>query len=79
MIVKGKQVVYVCIYVHHNVKVRLLPLGPLCSEIEMLWIAVTLGNLKVDYNVGYLYRPPNAPAHFWSDLDKALEDLAIIG
>ena len=39
-----------------HVKVRLLPLGPLCSEIEMLWIAVTLG--KVDYNVGYLYRPP---------------------
>ena len=26
-----------------------------------------------------LYRPPNAPAHFWSDLDNALEDLAIIG
>ena len=74
---QGKAGGGVCIYVHHSVKVRLLPLGHLCSEIEMLWIAVTLG--KVDYNVGYLYRLPNAPAHFWSDLDNALEDLAIIG
>ena len=65
---QGKAGGGVCICVHHSVKVRLLPLGHLCSEIEMLWIAVTLG--KVDYNVGYLYRPPNAPAHFWSDLDN---------
>ena len=74
---QGKTGGGVCIYVHHSVTVRLLPLGHLCSKIEMLWIAVTLG--KVDYNVGYLYRPPKAPAHFWSDLDNALEDLAIIG
>ena len=39
----------------------------------MLWLSVKLG--KSLHKIGYLYRPPNAPVQFWSELDAALEGL----
>ena len=61
----------VCIYVHHSLSVCLLPIEH--PNLEMLWLSLTLG--KSLHKIGYLYRPPNAPVQFWSELDAALEGL----
>ena len=59
----------VCTYVHHSLSVCLLQ----HPNLEMLWLSVKLG--KSLHKIGYLYRPPNAPVQFWSELDAALEGL----
>ena len=61
----------VCVYVHHSLSVCLLPIEH--PNLEMLWLSLTLG--KSLHKIGYLYRPPNAPVQFWSELDAALEGL----
>ena len=62
----------VCVYVHHSLSVSS---SNWASElyIEMLCLSLTLG--KSLHKIGYLYRPPNAPVQFWSELDAALEGL----
>ena len=62
----------VCVYVHHQLNVRVLNKLD-HPDLEMLWLEVKLG--KERFNLGCLYRPPSTPVGFWTSLENFTEEL----